>query len=936
MFMAESGFGLENSASEFEKLNYSDQRLSLKQSISLTEYTDYLNENKDLIQDYLTGDFNEDTFLSLDIRYKAIEILTIARLLILKSFDIHSVEYNGRFPEYSYSELSLIDNDGGLRDGLLPLFSVLKLKSNSSVGFININGEKVYDIESDMFGVEIDFQSNSPSARINDQNGDPIKAVKVRSIWLRGSHVSLDINEEIYVPIEALEMSSELVDFRSKLDVTGDEARVFQVLQEHNFQSDLSGDALREFMFTFFCTLLEQNSLSIESHNLLFDFFLQANVLLLLRNEHLFRNPTLSERILTTLKQNNQKLKHADFNFVFNIFEKNSNLEYSLFEYFLKLVPSFRFELISKAFHISKDKPTFRNCFKVFLTKVPGKVIWVMNNLSELLRVYNKEDIKELIWFYGLSESCIARYKSELYLLFEEDWLKSFNPEISDIEFSVDLPSDIISRITAISHKFVSKYSINKLRWIVQECGLANVNKILNFLEFSDENIRFFEMTLFTTEQMVIMLEMDLFNGSRLQNSVFDFQLPRSFMDRPFPGEKRVLFFYGLCLASGNISLFIKPTSLILKSLDFSPYEYESALNKYVLLILNKVLLENPDLQLEFVSFAKDNFKSDNNVLARFSSMALVGLGLNAHDFTVNELKVIASNLSLDANAQISDLITSETFEIVSESQFVNLPMSVFFSMLQTIKQSSDTNFVQVLRDLVSQFDRIQYESVISGSLFVFSYKLPDSLTPDYNPSYLDSTARTWSSVAFDSFANRQDGVLNKSFVFSGEEFHQIKRSIISTGGDLTLVFGGHGEPEYISMGQGHTSEFNMRSLFSALEERLTHEPTQTTTKIIFQSCFSDENIEILNKMIAASPVCQRHNFIMISSSNQHSPYLKIANDSWLSVSRSLKSRLNFQRYFTLIESRNFILPQNTYNHESDTTFNNSNMTLYINGQKLF
>ena len=84
--MKESGFASENSTAKFEQLDYSDQRLSLKQEINVGDYINYLNENKDFIRDYITGDLNEDTFLSLEVRVKAIEILTIARLLILKSF----------------------------------------------------------------------------------------------------------------------------------------------------------------------------------------------------------------------------------------------------------------------------------------------------------------------------------------------------------------------------------------------------------------------------------------------------------------------------------------------------------------------------------------------------------------------------------------------------------------------------------------------------------------------------------------------------------------------------------------------------------------------------------------------------------------------------------------------------------------------------------
>ena len=42
--MKESGFASENSTAKFEQLDYSDQRLSLKQEINVGDYINYLNE----------------------------------------------------------------------------------------------------------------------------------------------------------------------------------------------------------------------------------------------------------------------------------------------------------------------------------------------------------------------------------------------------------------------------------------------------------------------------------------------------------------------------------------------------------------------------------------------------------------------------------------------------------------------------------------------------------------------------------------------------------------------------------------------------------------------------------------------------------------------------------------------------------------------------
>ncbi len=928
--MKESGFTSENSTAKFEQLDYSDQRLSLKQEVNVGDYIDYLNENKDFIRDYITGDLNEDTFLSLEVRVKAIEILTIARLLILKSFDIHSVEYDGSFPEYSHSELSLIDNDGGLRDGLLPLFSILKLKSKSSVHFINIRGEKVFDIESDMFGVQIDFQSTSPSVRINDENGGPIKAVKVRSIWLRDSHVPIDLHDETYVPLKALEMSAELVDFRSKLDVTGDEARVFQVLQEHNFQSDLSGNALREYMFTFFCSLVEQKSLSFESHNLLFDFFLKANVLLLLRKENLFGNPDLSERIVATLNQNNQKLNHADLNFVFNIFEKNLNLDINFLKFFLNQIPHTRLKLISRVFEICKKRPVLVKTFYDFLMRLRRSEIWVLKNVDELIKYYSRNELKSLVSLHFLSDYCIERNRNALAFIFKEPWLKgSFVPDEIELTLDKSMSQDLKSRIVSVARRFTRKRTIDNLCEIIDKCGVKNLNEILSFLEASDDNIELFESSYFSTERMVIMLEMNLFASSGFPDSLIDFDMSSH---RFSHADKAVMYFYEICLKTDNIMSFIKPTSLILENLNFQLDPF--GLNKYVFFILNNVLLANSDMQAELMSFAKDNFNSSNSLVASFSSMALVGLGLNAVDFTVDELKVIGSNLQLGDKAQISQLINSDTFAIISQSEFGHLPISVYFSMLQTCKDTSGSNFLDRLTHLVSKYDEIQNQPVLGGSLLVFTFRNPDNSEQDYNPTYFDSTLRTWNSRAFDSLAQKHNRMPIKTFVFNEDvsEISQITDLISGQSGDMTLVLGGHGLDGEIAM--DIDDKLYVKDLFEALEERLKNQTSKTTTKIIFQSCFSDTNIETLNRLIAQSDVCHGHDFIMISSSSDDSPYLKIANDTWFSVSQDLDRRFYFRDYFRLLESRNFILPQD-YNKEKRER-SNSNMTIYVNGQKLF
>ncbi|MBT6143452.1 hypothetical protein HOH51_02980, partial [bacterium] len=523
--MKESGFASENSTAKFEQLDYSDQRLSLKQEINVGDYINYLNENKDFIRDYITGDLNEDTFLSLEVRVKAIEILTIARLLILKSFDIHSVEYDGRFPEYSLSELSLSDEDDSLCDGLLPLFSILKLKSKSSVHFINIQGEKVFDIESDMFGVQIDFQSQSPSAIIKDQNGGSIKALKVKSIWMKYSQIPIEISDDIYVPLGALEMSSELVDFHAKLDLTGNEAKVFKVLKEFSFTSDLSGNELKEDMFEFFVQLVEKNVLDSDSFTLLFDFFLNTDPIFLLRREDLFPNQELSERIIQSLIKNKCKLNHLDLKLVFNIFKNVPNLGVDSFTVFLKQIPNTRFGLISHVFDTCKDRSAFRDAFYNCLQQLGLSEIWVLKNAAELLKYYSKAQVKVLITLHKLSDYCIERNRNALYTIFNEAWLRSFTADKPILYIDEFVSRDVKRRLTVITQRFTLKYSIHRLCNIVNVRGLQHLNEFLSFLEASDANIQLFESSYFSTERMVIMLEMNLFASSGFPDSLIDFNI---------------------------------------------------------------------------------------------------------------------------------------------------------------------------------------------------------------------------------------------------------------------------------------------------------------------------------------------------------------------------------------------------------------------------
>ena len=109
-----------------------------------------------------------------------------------------------------------------------------------------------------------------------------------------------------------------------------------------------------------------------------------------------------------------------------------------------------------------------------------------------------------------------------------------------------------------------------------------------------------------------------------------------------------------------------------------------------------------------------------------------------------------------------------------------------------------------------------------------------------------------------------------------------------------------------------------MKNLAKSLVKRIAKNPNKSwTTKIIFKSCHSAENIRILNKLIKKDKRMQGHSFTMLSSSSENTPSYKMAGDSWLVAAKKAKAKgevLTWGKLYREIESKNFKQKQYRYN----------------------
>jgi len=313
-------------------------------------------------------------------------------------------------------------------------------------------------------------------------------------------------------------------------------------------------------------------------------------------------------------------------------------------------------------------------------------------------------------------------------------------------------------------------------------------------------------------------------------------------------------------------------------------------------------------------------------VLREKGAKLLVGMGGKVSEFDLATIQKIAKE-GVDkklTKLEISGLVTQSHLDYLKQEGEQIIPLSLYYSMLITLKQKGKENDPKAFEQLVDRFHEIADKNVYEGKVMILSHNEEDRHHSFLSPEDTFSTdsheimARDVQGLRVDVLRHEKEGE-NVESMFSLAEV---------TEGNLTMVIGGHGANNFISFGREH---FYMRDIFERLAKRVAKQkkgPKWKTT-VIFHSCHSGYNITELMNMWNKDPRTKDHPVKMLSSSSEDEGSAKMASDSWVIKSKKVQESgepLTWREYYNDIESRNFIMSGRSMN---------SNETLFINGEPI-
>jgi len=323
----------------------------------------------------------------------------------------------------------------------------------------------------------------------------------------------------------------------------------------------------------------------------------------------------------------------------------------------------------------------------------------------------------------------------------------------------------------------------------------------------------------------------------------------------------------------------------------------------------------------ELTEKAEELLKSDNPTLQSKGAMLLIGMGHNVDRFdmpTVQRIAETGLGRRLTKRDNLDKKITSSQLSYMKGE---DIPLSLYFSFLIALDQEGKVDNPGAFEAKVDQYKQIENQPVFEGQFLALSHDENDK-----THSYLFAND-SFNTTAFEDFADLQDR--ESEVLRHGKDNETLESMFVKlekTKGDLTLLIGGHGNRDVISFG---SQEFQMKQLFERLARRIEGD-SEHKTKVIFSSCYSGYNINLLNKMWEKDPRTKGKPIMMLSSSSESGSSAKMAVDSWSIQAQKNKNAgtpLTWKNLYHGIESRSYIM--------SKGYRLNSNMTLYINGKRL-
>ena len=339
----------------------------------------------------------------------------------------------------------------------------------------------------------------------------------------------------------------------------------------------------------------------------------------------------------------------------------------------------------------------------------------------------------------------------------------------------------------------------------------------------------------------------------------------------------------------------------------------------HIAFIINILQGSGPEFTKEKITQKALKMLNGNDVIMKEKgARLLIGLGSLTSDFDIKTITKIAKEGVDEAISShtISDDIAQEHFNYLQQKG-LSIPLSLYFSMLIAMEEENEITFANFYQK-VDRYQHLAKMPVYQGRVLVLSHNKHDT-----HHSYL-TNGNFFNPDAHLRMANIQGLKTNVlRHEEGGENLESMMSQLELTGGDLTAIIGGHGNRDIISFGK---EEFDMKRLFESLSKRLEKqtEGEPWNTFLIFESCHSSENINILMDMWKKDPRTQNHPVRMLSSSSEGEGSAKMAGDSWVIKAKQCQDNgepLTWEGLYNDIESRNFIM--------SDKGKMNSNMTLF-------
>ncbi|MFA6917392.1 MAG: hypothetical protein WC285_00965 [Candidatus Gracilibacteria bacterium] len=347
----------------------------------------------------------------------------------------------------------------------------------------------------------------------------------------------------------------------------------------------------------------------------------------------------------------------------------------------------------------------------------------------------------------------------------------------------------------------------------------------------------------------------------------------------------------------------------------------------HIAFILNILQNSSPEFSKEKLTETALKFlENPKEIIQEKGAKLLIGLGTITQTLDQNTIiKIVQKGVDGKLTKfTLLDKITTDQLEFIQQQGSPQLPLSLYFSFLITLEQTNKSKDQPAFEALVKKYKDLENEPIYKGEVLILSYN-PNDKTHSYlfaqdsfNPEGHKTFAKDVQGLHVETLRHGEDN----------ESIESMFSKLEMTKGDLTLIIGGHGTEDYISFGE---EGFYMNQLFERLKQRVKQqkEGQKWTTTIIFESCHSDYNVGLLNKLWFENPETKNFPIKMLSSSNEDMPSAKMAKDSWDIKAREAKATgkpLTWGEFYRDIESKSFIMS------DSGT---NSNSTLFIDGEEL-